>query len=653
MKMKKYLALTLVLLFINLSFSQNKKDVLLTIDGKPVYTSEFKRVYNKNLDLVKDESQKSVESYLDLFIDYKIKVAEAYAQKLDKDETYISEFNQYRDQLSRNYILENKVTSELSLEAYERSLEEINANHILVLSKYEDIPQDTLKAYNKIKAIYDRAKAGEDFVALAKENSEEPNADKGGGQLGYFTAFAMLYPFETAAYNTQVGGVSEIVRTQYGYHIIKVNDRRKRGSQITTSHIMLSDKGSNRTFVPADRIIELYALLQQGEDFAKLAEQYSDDKNSAKNGGQLQKFRKGELRAPKFEEAAFSLENAGDYSKPVKSQFGWHIIQLNEKHSIPTYEEERESLEKKVKNGVRSKIVTSALNDQIKDKYGYVEVTNYVPFFNIYVSDDILKKKWEYDTIGNAQDRVIFTIGKKEIRFSDFAKFIVSRQKQQFTATEKSYVLADFYYEFESLELKNYFRDNLEFENVQYASTIREYRNGLLIFDLMNKNIWMKAKNDTLGLQNFYETVKENYTWDDRVDAVIVTSTTEDAALVARNLMLNDKTSEEIKGVLNVDDQINVIISEGVFEKGQRELPGNFEVKVGVSETYSNKDGFTIVRVNKVIPTDIKPLGTVKGKVMSDYQNDLESKWMMRLRDMYKVKIHKKALKRVKKELDS
>tara|TARA_B110000503_G_scaffold141667_1_gene235868 strand:- start:266 stop:2251 length:1986 start_codon:yes stop_codon:yes gene_type:complete len=653
MKMKKYLALTLVLLFINLSFSQNKKDVLLTIDGKPVYTSEFKRVYNKNLDLVKDESQKSVEGYLDLFIDYKIKVAEAYAQNLDKDETYISEFNQYRDQLSRNYILENKVTSELSLEAYERSLEEINANHILVLSKYEDIPQDTLKAYNKIKAIYDRAKAGEDFVALAKENSEEPNADKGGGQLGYFTAFAMLYPFETAAYNTQVGGVSEIVRTQYGYHIIKVNDRRKRGSQITTSHIMLSDKGSNRTFVPADRIIELYALLQQGEDFAKLAEQYSDDKNSAKNGGQLQKFRKGELRAPKFEEAAFSLENAGDYSKPVKSQFGWHIIQLNEKHSIPTYEEERESLEKKVKNGVRSKIVTSALNDQIKDKYGYVEVTNYVPFFNIYVSDDILKKKWEYDTIGNAQDRVIFTIGKKEIRFSDFAKFIVSRQKQQFTATEKSYVLADFYYEFESLELKNYFRDNLEFENVQYASTIREYRNGLLIFDLMNKNIWMKAKNDTIGLQNFYETVKENYTWDDRVDAVIVTTTTEDAALVARNLMLNDKTSEEIKGVLNVDDQINVIISEGVFEKGQRELPGNFEVKVGVSEPYSNKDGFTIVSVNKVIPTDIKPLGTVKGKVMSDYQNDLESKWMMRLRDMYKVKIHKKALKRVKKELDS
>jgi peptidyl-prolyl cis-trans isomerase SurA len=652
-KMKKYLASILVLFFINLSFSQNKKDILLTVDGKPVYTSEFKRVYSKNLDLVKDESQKEVEGYLNLFIDYKIKVAEAYAQNLDKDETYISEFNQYRDQLSRNYIFENKVTSELSLEAYDRSLNEINANHILILSKYDDVPQDTLKAYNKIKAIYSRAKAGEDFVALVKEASEEPNADKSGGNLGYFSVFAMVYPFETAAYNTKVGDVSEIVRTQFGYHILKINDRRKRGGQITTSHIMLSDKGANRTFVPEDRINELYALLQQGEDFAKLAEQYSEDKNSAKKGGELQKFRRGELRAPKFEEVAFSLENAGDFSKPIKSQFGWHIIKLNEKHSIPTYEEEKEAIEKKVKNGVRSKIVTSALNGQIKEKYGYQEVTDYVPFFNIYVSDDVLKKKWEYDTIANAQDRVIFTIGKKEVRFSDFAKFIVERQKQQFTAEEKSHLLTEFYYEFEADQLKNHFRDNLEFENDQYAGTISEYRNGLLIFDVMNKNIWMKAKNDTIGLQKYYETVKGDYLWNDRVDAVIVTSTTADSSMEVRKLLINNRTNEEIKEVLNVDDKVNVIISEGVFEKGQRELPDNFEMKEGVSEIYSNKDGFTIVKVNKIIPTDIKPLEAVKGKVMSDYQNDLESRWMEGLRDKYKVQIHKRALKRVKKELES
>ena len=651
--MKNYLASILFLFIVSLSFSQSKKDILLTIDGKPVYTSEFKRVYNKNLDLVKDESQKKVDGYLKLFIDYKIKVAEAYAQNLDKDETYKSEFNKYQDQLSRSYLFENKVTGELTLEAYERGLEEINANHILVLSKYDDTPQDTLIAYNKMKAIYDRAKAGEDFEALAKETSEEPNAEKAGGKLGYFTAFAMVYPFESMAYNTKVGEVSEIVRTQYGYHILKINNRRKRGNQISTSHIMLSEKGKDGTFDPEVRINELYAMLQQGGDFAKLAEQYSDDKNSAVKGGELQKFRIGELRAPAFEEAAISLKKVGDISKPVKSQFGWHIIKLNEIHPIPSYDDELEELHKRVKSGERSKIVTSALNDQIKKKFGFKVVTDYAPFFKIYVNDDVLEKKWKYDTIAAAQDRVIFTIGTKEVRFSDFSKFIVKRQKQGSATKSKAILLAEFYDEFETEELKNYFKDNLESENEEFAATISEYRNGLLIFEVMNNNIWLKAKNDTVGLQKYYETVKANYVWNERVDAAILTFTTKASAEQARELLVNGKTTDEIKETVNIGDKIQVLISEGIFEKGQRELPQNFESKEGVSKVYSNNDGFTVVKVNKVIPTGIKPLDTIKGKVMSDYQNNLETNWMQGLRDKYKVEIHKRALKRVKKELDS
>ena len=640
-----------MLLFVNSSFSQKKKDILLTVDGKPVYTSEFKRVYKKNLDLVKDESQKDVEAYLDLFIDYKIKVAEAYAQDLDQDETYISEFNQYRDQLLRNYVYENKVTSDLSLEAYNRGLIEINANHILILSKFDDLPQDTLKAHTKIKVIYERAKAGEDFETLVKETSEEPNAKTSGGKLGYFTAFSMVYPFETAAYNTEVGSVSEIVRTQFGYHIIKVNDRRERGQQITASHIMISDKSADRTFVPEERINELYGLLLQGEDFAALAEQYSEDKNSAKNGGQLQKFRVGELRAPKFEEAAFSLAQVGDFSKPIKSQFGWHIIKLKEKHPIPTYEEEKEAIDKKLKNGIRSNIVTSALNDQIKEKYGFAVLNDYKLFFNLYVSDDIFKKKWKYDTIAKSQDLAIFSIGKKEVYFNDFAEFIAARQKLKFTAKEKLLLLAEFYDEFETSELKDYFRDNLEFDNDQYATTINEYRNGLLIFDVMNKNIWMKAKNDTVGLRAYYEGVKENYLWNDRVDALLVTSSTEAPVIAARELLLDGKLNEEIKETLNTKDKINVILSEGVFEKGDRSLPENFDMVVGVSKVYSNKNGYKAVKVHEVIPKGIKPLEAVKGKVMSDYQKDLEAKWMDALRSKYKVQIHKKTLRSVKKEL--
>jgi peptidyl-prolyl cis-trans isomerase SurA len=226
--MKRNIISIVMLLVFSLSFSQSKKDILLTVNEKPVYTSEFKRVYNKNLDLVKDESQKDIDSYLDLFVDYKLKVEEAYAQKLDEDKNYTTEYTKYRDQLSRNYIFEDKITNELTLEAYQRGLEEINANHILVLTGYEDTPQDTLKAYNKIKSIYEKAKSGQDFEILAKTYSEEPNAKETAGKLGYFTVFSMVYPFETMAYNTKAGEVSEIVRTQFGYHIIKINDRRQR-----------------------------------------------------------------------------------------------------------------------------------------------------------------------------------------------------------------------------------------------------------------------------------------------------------------------------------------------------------------------------------------------------------------------------------------
>ena len=651
--MKRNIISIVMLLVFSLSFSQSKKDILLTVNEKPVYTSEFKRVYNKNLDLVKDESQKDIDSYLDLFVDYKLKVEEAYAQKLDEDKNYTTEYTKYRDQLSRNYIFEDKITNELTLEAYQRGLEEINANHILVLTGYEDTPQDTLKAYNKIKSIYEKAKSGQDFEILAKTYSEEPNAKETAGKLGYFTVFSMVYPFETMAYNTKAGEVSEIVRTQFGYHIIKINDRRQRSEQITVSHIMITDTGNDRTFNPEERINQLSVILKQGESFESLAKQYSDDKNSAINGGRLQKFRRGDLRASEFEDAAYTLKNVGDISEPVKTKFGWHLIRLEEKHMASSYEDEKEFLEQKVKGGLRSKIVTSALNNKIKEKFKYKKVGDYLPFFESYLTDEVFKRAWNYDTIPANNDAVLFTIGKKQLRYNDFAKFINDNQKRAGAFKQKTSLLATFYEEFETAELKNYFKENLELENEEYAATISEYRNGLLIFDVMDKNIWKRAKNDSLGLQTYYEQVKGNYIWKERVNAVIISATSNLMAQQAQELLSQGKTAEEVKEQLNVDDKVNILISQGVFENGQRELPENFEIKEGISKVYSKNDRFIIVKVNEVIPSGIKALEAIKGKVMSDYQNYLEVKWMEELRQKYTVDINKRAFKKVKKELKS
>lgn len=631
--------------------SQNKKEVLMTINGKPVYTNEFERVYKKNLELVQDESQKDIDGYLQLFIDYKLKIAEAQAQGLDKEEDYLKEFLKYRDQLSRNYLFEDKITDELAQEAYERGKYDLAVSHILIRVDYEALPQDTLAAYNKLKGVRERALKGEDFAKLAKTYSEEPGAKVSGGDLGYFTVFNMVYPFETAAYNTKVGEISDIVRTSFGYHILKVTDKRERMPKISVSHIMISDKKGARDFNPEERINEIYSMLQQGQNFESLAKQFSDDKNSAIMGGKLKPFTKGDLRAPEFEEAAYALKNPGDLSKPIKTDFGWHVIRLDEKIPMETFEEQKPELDKKVNEGDRSKIVTSATNKKIKDKYGFKKETSYLPFFDTYLGDDILKRKWVMTPIAAEQDKILFTIGDKKATFSDFAKYIEERQRTTRPYKQKESLLVDFYNEFETKELKEYFKDRMEFENEEYAAILNEYRDGLLIFDVMDKNIWQKGKNDSLGLQEYYNKTKQNYQWKQRVEGTIYSAISKPLAQQVQKMLSEGKTAEEIKAALNTDNQVNVLITPGVYETGQRELPENLIVKQGVSEIYPNHDSFLVLDIDEIIPPGAKSLEDVKGKVLSNYQNDIEAQWMDSLHKKYKVEINKKALKHVKKEL--
>lgn len=650
--MKNFLSVfILALLCATTVFSQNKKEVLMTIEGKPVYSSEFKRVYLKNLDLVQDESQKDIDGYLQLFIDYKLKIAEAETQGLDEEGVYKSEFSKYRDQLSRNYLFEDKITDELAKEAYERGKEEVNASHILIKVDYEAVPRDTLAAYNKLKSIRERAIKGEDFTQLAKIYSEEPGAKESGGDLGYFSVFNMVYPFENAAYNTKVGEISKIIRTSFGYHILKVNDRRAKLPKIAVSHIMISDKKGSRTFNPEERINEIYTMLKQGESFESLAKQFSDDKNSAVKGGKLNPFTKGDLRASEFENAAYALKNIGEISKPVKTDFGWHIIRMDEKLPAETFEQQKEMLDKKVTEGDRSKIVTHAINNKIKEKYGFKPGESYMPYFDTYVTDEVLKRKWEMTPIPAENEKTLFTIGNKKVGSTDFAKFISNRQKTTRPYKQKQTLLVDLYDEFETENLKDYFKENLEKENEEYAAILGEYRDGLLIFDVMNKNIWQKAKNDTVGVQEFYNKTKQNYLWKQRVDADIYSATSEVLAQQIQKMLSEGKTTEEIKTALNTQDKLNVLVTPGIFEIDQHELPNGLEIKEGVSKLYPNSDSFVVVNIKAILAPSEKSLDDVKGKVLSNYQNDIETRWMQELHSKYKVEVDKKTLKRLKKEL--
>lgn len=650
--MKNFLSLFL-LAFLSATtvFSQNKKDILLTINDAPVYGKEFKRVYQKNLDLVQDESQKDIDGYLQLFIDYKLKVEEAKAQGLDKNKEYLSELSKYRDQLSRQYLAEDQFSEELTREAFERGKEEINASHILILANYEAMPQDTLAAYNKIKKIRERALKGEDFTELAKKNSEEPNANKTGGELGYFSAFKMVYPFETEAYNTPVGGVSNIVRTQFGYHLIKVKDRRKKSPKIEVSHIMISDQKKERNFDSQERIQEIYTLLKQGESFESLAKQYSDDKGSGAKGGELKPFTKGDLRAPEFEEAAYSLKTPGEISKPVKTDFGWHIIKLIEIMPEETYESQKEMLDKKMEGGDRSTVIHNAVNKKIKDEYGFKNVESYTPYFNTYVTDDVLKRKWTMTPIPAADNKTLFIIGDKSYHYSDFADYISARQKTTRPAQDKDTALAVLYDEFLNLSLTDYYKERLEVENEAFATVLDEYRNGLLIFDVMNINIWQKAKDDSLGIQNYYNKTKDNYSWKQRVEADVYSATSKNIALKIQGMLNSGKTPEQIKLEVNVDKTINTLITSGTFEIDADELPKGLNIKKGISDIYNSNDSFIVVNIKDVLKPGVKSLDEVKGRVLSDFQNNVEKEWVESLRSKYKVVINQKTLKSIKKEL--
>ena len=647
----------LLLLFLFIGYfngnAQNKKNVLLTINSNPVYSSDFTKVFNKNLDLVVEESQKNVAGYLDLFIDYKLKITEAYAQGLDKNQQYIKEFKKYEDQLAKKYIYDKRIVSKLVEEAYDRSLEEINAEHILVLSNLNDSPNDTLKAYNKIKEAHIKALKGENFTSLVIEYSEEPGAKKSKGKLGYFTAFQMVYPFENTAYNTNVGEISEITRTSFGYHIIKINDRRKKKPKINVSHIMIFSNNDKKAEDPEERINELYAMIMQGEPFENIAKQFSEDKNTGVKGGQLKTFGPGDLKAPKFENAAYSIKNEGEIIAPIQSAFGWHIIRLNEKFSIPSFEEQKDDIEKKVKGGARALIVTQAINNKIIKKYGFKEGESYISYFNNYVNDSILSRKWTYSSIPLTENQILFTIGDHDVTYTDYAEYLRDNQKTIKKYANKESLLIDMYVRFKNETLKNYFKERLEVENKEYATIINDYRNGLLVYDVMNKNIWQIAKIDSTGLKNYYEKTKNNYNWKKRLDVDIYSSSDEITTKQVQTLLMRGEESATIKKQINSDGKINIITVSDVFEIDQSELPEGLIPVKGVSDIKLNDGFYVVVNIKEVIEPTLKEFDEVRGTVISDFQTEIEKKWMQSLRDKYEVKINNKSLKKLKKKLDN
>ncbi|WP_282069466.1 peptidylprolyl isomerase [Olleya namhaensis] len=637
---------TLIAFIVSCFFaSAQEKTVLFTVNEVPVYTNEFKRVYNKNLDLVKDDSQKDIDNYLDLFVKYKLKIAEAKTLGLDKKPSYLREFGNYKDQLAKNYLNDNKVTDQLVEEAYNRLQTEVDANHILVKLEENASPRDSLLAFQEIQKLRIRAiNEGFDVVKKDIHNGRTLFAE----ELGYFTAFKMVYSFENAAYNTPVGEWSAPFRTQFGYHVVLVKDKRKNRGDVTVAHIMLLDKEDSED--NQSRINEIYKRIKQGEDFGALAKQFSEDKSSSSTGGQLNTFSAGQLSSKTFEDQAFALEQAKDVSKPFKSEFGYHIVKLIEKQGIKSFSELAPELKNKIKRDSRSKVINDKRLEGLYNKYNVSKTTpDLRPIVSI-LNDTYFSSSWKIPANFKGETQ-LFKIGNTVFSQHDFAEFLLKSQRKRQAKVALEKLVADNYILFVESSLKIYQEENLENENEDYAQILMEYRDGLLLFDLMETEIWNAAKQDSIGLQQYFALHQDNYFYDVRVDAIVASSAKKSSIKKVAKMLSSNVSPDAIKAQLNSESKINVSFIEDILDANHQALPKDLKLETGVSDIFTHNDAYSVVSIKSVIPKTSKSFKEAKGHVIADFQEEKEKEWMSGLAKKYKVVINQEALNQVKEQL--
>jgi peptidyl-prolyl cis-trans isomerase SurA len=502
--------------------SKSETSILFSVGDDPVTSDEFVYVFTKNNTRTDSLSIKEeVENYLGLYVNFKLKVKEAEAQGVHLTDAFKDELNGYRKQLAKPYLSENEVTEKLVEQAYERMKEEINASHILVTVNQDADPADTLDAYNKIKEIRNKALKGEDFNQLARMYSNDPSAKTNGGNLGYFTALQMVYPFEDAAYKGEVGDITQPIRTRFGYHILKINDRRPSQGKIRVAHLMIraADGIAAEDSVAAKKKAdEIYAKLVKGEEWDELVQQFTEDPQSKPKNGTLPWFGTGNM-VPSFEAAAFALKENGEISKPIKTPYGWHIIKRLDHQHLEPFEELQMSIKTRVSRDSRSDLNKKMLIKRLKKENSFEENTEVLEAALNKADSSLLQSQWKFKE-EKQLDKVLFTVNKKPYLVRDFYTYVAENQTERQNIAPKNY-MRSLYTNFMEDELINYEESQLDSKYEEFRMLVKEYRDGILLFQMMDDMVWSKAIADSVGLRQFFEENKDNYKWPERIDAVI------------------------------------------------------------------------------------------------------------------------------------
>ena len=629
------------------AFGQTTDPVLMTINNKPVLKSEFEYIYNKN-NSNNSLDKKTLDEYVDLFINFKLKVEEAKTQGIDTTKSFITELAGYRSQLTKPYLTDSKVDDALLHEAYDRSKEDVDVSHILIRIPQNATPVDTLKAFNEINAIWKRVQK-EDFAKVAKEVSQDQSADQNSGHIGWISAFRTVYPFESMAYNTPVGSISKPVRTAFGYHILKIHARRNSLGEILVQHIMIfTSKGEEAQNKKAKVTIDsIYQRVLAGDDFGTLAKNLSQDKGSSVKNGELPWFGTGRM-VPEFETAAFALKNVGDVSQPVQSAYGWHIIKLMDKKGLAAFDELKADLERKVKHDERANRGQHAFLTKSRIAYNYQEYPTSIQEFS-----KLLSKRTLADSTFIAEaaklNKPLFSFAGKNFTQADFAKYLKKNN-----TTEKSIpseIIDEKIDAFADSELLSFEDSQLEKKYDDFRFLMQEYHDGILLFEVSNREVWEKASKDTPGLAKYFDEHKSDYTWEKPHYKGRIVFCKDNATLAAAKSIVKKANIDSIDKYLRtrLNDSIQYVkIEKGLYVQGDNKAIDDQIFKSKEKYVPTKEYPFFFV-TGKLLKNKPEDYSDVRGLVTADYQEFLEREWIKALRAKYPVNLDQNVLKTVKK----
>jgi peptidyl-prolyl cis-trans isomerase SurA len=653
MKVRLHFLILMLLILQDKCPAQTLNDrMLMIVDGRDVSAGEFIRMFKKSYEPGKNID---LDSYLQQFLIFKLKVADAVHEGYDTTKAFISELQGYRNQLAQNYLTDPDSKEKLLKQAYQRSLTEINAWHILVNCSAEASPEDTMKVWKKAINIRERIIKGEPFEQVARSTSDDISVKINGGNLGYFTVFQMIMPFEDAVYALKKGEISEPVRTPYGYHIIQVVDKRPSRGKIRVAHIMktLPPPGTDpkEEKKAESEINSIYKELQKGALFNELATKYSDHKESAVNGGEINWFGAGEITSD-FSEAAFSLKKNGDYTTPVKTPYGWHIIKRLDLKAPGSYEQSRSYLESKINQSYLNSLSQNVFIDKLKKEYKFRIYPASFKWFVDNADTLIIMGLSKFDRQSMPRGP-LYTFANQQLTNQDFANnvekrgsMVITKDPEYFINKTIATILSD--------QILRYENSLLEKKYPEFRYLMNEFHDGILLFEISGKRVWNKAQDDSTGLYRYYEDHKNNYLDRQGIGVKIYSLKKPDKI---KNLISAYKkfsrqpdTDKKIMKKFNSREDTSLIIKEGTWFSGDNNDIDKLNRIIGYQEAVINGIPSLVV-VNKLIEAEPKPFKNVMGELILSYQEYLENDWVKQLKEKFTVKIDNSVLEEIRKKL--